>query len=447
MRLYLQQSYFDPITPLPMQLHRLLPISATRFLPLLATLLCAFSARLYAQMPPNMDFASGNFTNWTVWTGTSVTGTSATGAAFTGGTISAPIGGTAPGSSAGLSTRSRHAITSGSDTDYYGGFPIVAPLGGTYSARIGNDVNGAEGERLQYNIQVPATATSYNLQVQYAVVFEDPAHDTAEQPTFQVIAYDSATGAVVPAANNLYVAGYVVPGFFTSPKAIMTGVPVLCLGWTTSTINLSGMAGKTVILEVTNLDCALSGHFGYGYFDVVGASSSLSASLISYNSVGDSALLQGPPGYKTYQWYNQDFSQALNAADDTARTKMLPSPSSAEYYNLIITPFASIGVPDTIQSPVLKPYNQHVGVSTLASSIVSVYPNPSSNTMHLSFPSPFSGTLSLVNSVGQTIYTTQASERLNVDIATASYPVGRYTLIVKDDRAVRNGTVPVSIAH
>jgi hypothetical protein len=420
-------------------------LQATRFFLLLAAVLCACSARLYAQMPPNMDFASGNFTNWTAWTGSSVSGSSATGAAFSAGTVSAPIGGSAPGSTT-SGTRSRHAITSGSDTDYYAGFPIVSPLGGTYSVRIGNDVNGAEAERLQYFIHVPASALSYNLQVQYAVVFEDPGHDTADQPTFQVVAYDSATGTVAPAANNLYVSGYMVPGFFTSPMS-PSGVPILCLGWTTSTINLSGMAGQTVILEITNLDCALGGHFGYGYFDVISASSTLSASLISYNAVGDSALLQGPPGYKSYQWFNQDFSQALNAAGDTARTKMLPSPSSAQYYNLIITPYASIGVPDTIQSPVLRPYNPALGVSAAAASIASLYPNPSGNTMHLSFPSPFSGTLSLVNFTGQPVYTGQVAGRVNMDIPTTGYPAGRYTLIIRDDSGVRNGTLPVSIIH
>lgn len=426
-----------------MKHHYLFSKAATRFFILLAAACCTLSTSLYAQMPPNIDFSSGNFNNWICWTGTSVTGTSTTGAAFSSGAVSGPIGGSAPGSSA-STPRSRHAITNGSDTDYYGGFPIVSPLGGLYSMRIGNDLVGAEAERIQYRIHVPATSTGFNLQCQYAVVFEDPGHDTADQPTFRVVAYDSATGAVVPAANNLYISGYAVPGFFTSTVANKP----LCLPWTTTTINLSGMAGQTIILEVTNLDCTPAGHFGYGYFDVISASDSLAASLLMYNALGDSVTLQGPAGYKYYEWYNQDFSQALSAPNDTARTKTFAAPSKAEYYNLIIKPYAAIGVPDTIRSPMLKPYNPNLGISSsAAAAIANVYPNPAASNMHVSFPALFSGSVSLVNTAGQTVYTKQLMKTLQLDIPTAALAAGTYMLVVKDEQGEKSGVRTVSITH
>src|SRR4051812_24772552 len=33
----------------------------------------------------------------------------------------------------------RHVLMSGTGTDYYGGFPVVDPQGGSYSLKLGND--------------------------------------------------------------------------------------------------------------------------------------------------------------------------------------------------------------------------------------------------------------------------------------------------------------------
>jgi hypothetical protein len=405
---------------------------------LLAAAVCAFSPKLHAQMPSNMDFSSGNFTNWTCWVGYSTTGTATTGAAFTTATISAPIGGSAPGS--GIPGKSRHFITSGSDTDIYGGFPIVSPLGGSHSLRLGTDSIGARAERVQYFIHVPATTTSYNVQVQFAIVFEDPNHVAADQPAFQVVAYDSATGAVVPAGNNLYISGNIIPGF--SQNTSMPGI--WYLPWTTSTINLSGMGGKTIILECTALACTPTGHMGYGYFDVISVSNTLAASLLRYSPKGDSVVLQGPPGYGTYQWFNQNFSKAFNAATDTNRTKTLPAPGKAEYYNLVIKPYSSIGVPDTIQTPLL---NASLGIAPLSPAIANVYPNPATTELHIAFPAPFKGALSLVNSFGQVVYAKQLPETTSLDIPTTGFAAGNYTLILKDDRGERDGVLSISIAR
>jgi hypothetical protein len=340
----------------------------------------------------------------------------------------------------GIPGKSRHFITSGSGTDPMGGFPIVAPLGGANSVRLGSDSIGARAERVQYFIHVPAATTSYNVQVQFAVIFQDPSHMAAEQPAFQVVAYDSATGAVVPAGNNLYISGNIIPGFVLMSSTAQ----VWSLPWTTSTINLSGMAGKTVILECTAMACAQGGHMGYGYFDVVSVSNTLAASLISYSAKGDSVVLQGPPGYGAYQWFNQDFSKTLNAANDSTRTKKLPAPQKSEFYNLVIKPYSSIGVADTIQSPVL---NAYLGISPASPAIANVYPNPASTELHIAFPSPFKGKISLVNSAGQVVYAKQLSESVSYDIPTSSFAAGTYSLVLKDDRGESDGVLTISIAR
>jgi hypothetical protein len=412
------------------------PTSQLPFLLLLA--LCSLSTGLYAQMPTNLDFGSGNFTNWKCWVGYSTTGTATTGAAFTSSSVTPPIGGSAPHS--GIPGRSRHYITSGSDTDYYGGFPIVSPLGGPYSLRIGTDSIMSRAERVQYFIHVPAATTSYNVQIQYAIVFEDPSHGPADQPAFQIVAYDSATGAIVPAGNNLYISGNIIPGFVLRSAT----ANIWTLPWTTSTINLSGMAGKTIVLECTALACTPGGHMGYGYFDVVSVSNTLAASLVRYNIAGDSVVLQGPPGYASYRWYNQNFSKVFNAAGDSARTKTLPAPIASEYYNLVIKPYAATGVSDTIQSPLL---HSKLGIAPAASPIATVYPNPSATQLHITFASPFNGSVSLVNSQGQVVYTKHLPETVSYDVPTGSFAAGTYSLLLKDDKGGNQNALPISIAR
>lgn len=380
-------------------------------------------------MPPNLDFGSNNFSNWKCWVGYSNPGTAATGPAFGTSSVSSPIGGNAPGPT--TTNKSRHAITSGTGTDYYGGFPIVCPAGAPYSLRIGNDSAYSRADRVQYFIHVPATSSSYNVQCQIAAVLQDGLHAPSDQSSFKVVAYDSATGTVIPGANNLYIAKWAIPGFspFVDPVTMKVDSTIAWLPWTPTTVNLSGMGGKTVVLECTAIDCALGGHWAYGYFDVTSVADSLMASLMRYNAAGDSAVLQGPPGYKSYQWFNQNFSVAFNAPNDPARTKTLVAPATAQYYNLVITPYASIGVPDTIRTPLLK---RSLGVSSPTLAAARVYPNPSSTTLHLSFASPFEGSVTLFSATGESVYSTQLVNSASHEIRTTSFATGIYTLVLKD---------------
>ncbi len=321
---------------------------------MLTLALCiAFLRNADAQpIAPNIDFSMGNFTNWKCYTGTSISGTPATGPYFTSPVLSGPIGGTAPGGAS--PATSRHAITTGSDTDYYGGFPIVAVGGGTYSMRIGNDDIGAQAERIVYHIHVPAGTTKFSMQYQFAVVFEDPGHLPEEQPSFRVIAYDSATGAILPSANNLYISGPGLPGFKSSARGFGD---VIYHTWMSNTLNLSGMGGKTVSFEVTSVDCSPAGHFSYGYFDAGNFISYLAPVAVACNLNTNTIQFQAPRGYKYYHWFNQNYSTPFNSATDTNSTITLPFPSTAQYYNLVLTPYFSGGTPDTIRTNVMSGFS------------------------------------------------------------------------------------------
>lgn len=279
--------------------------------------------------PPNIDFSFGNLNNWYCWTGTSIPGV--TTPVFSSPVFSGPVTG-------------RHDITSGTGTDPYGGFSVTAPGGGLFSAKLGNSSIGAEAERMQYYVRVPTGFNNYSFAYKYAVVFEDPGHSPEQQPAFMIVAYDSATGNPIPCATITYVAGAGLPGFSQSPA---TTLPTYYLPWTNGTLNLSGQGGKTIIVEVTSYDCTATGHFGYGYFDIVSCGQFAAAITFCNLSLGY-VTLSAPFGYKTYKWYRGPAT--TGAPISTAQSWNAPIPASCNFFICVLEPYNSNGCPDTIRT-------------------------------------------------------------------------------------------------
>ncbi len=303
------------------------PILPPRFLPVLLLLLLLLSHFAKAQLvcPTNVDLESGNTTNWNFYIGY------ATGAS------------TLPSLSSSSPISGRHSITSGSGTDYYGGFPVVCPGAGSYSMKLGNSNIGAEVDQARYLVSVPANVNNYSLIYRYAVVFEDPQHSYYEQPYFRVRAYDQSTGAVINCSYYYYVSQSGLPGFQTSPNAY----GVYYKNWTTSSLNLSGMAGKNVVIEFTAADCALGGHMGYGYVDMTCGLFAIS----NNNCAGTpTSPLTAPAGFKSYMWYNSNYSTLV----DTTRTIAAPSTSTPTVYHVILTPYPGYGCTDTLTTSVVS---------------------------------------------------------------------------------------------
>ncbi|HRO70815.1 MAG TPA: WG repeat-containing protein, partial [Chitinophagaceae bacterium] len=113
-----------------------------------------------APCPDNIGFERGNFTNWECFVG-EVDAVGTTNVITV--TPSAP-------------TPNRHVIYPAADPseiDPYGLFPINPPDGSGYALKLGNNVNGAEAERVRYTITVPANAEEASITYRYAVVFQD----------------------------------------------------------------------------------------------------------------------------------------------------------------------------------------------------------------------------------------------------------------------------------
>lgn len=233
-------------------------------------------------------------------------------------------------------------------TDPHGGFPVVAPTGGMYSVKLGDNNTVSNGaERIQYVLNVPPTSDNYSINFLYAIVMEEPGgnHDEGERPRFTVTVKDAATG--LPVKDGCYDLNFIVqpnlPGFFLSPIA----ANVYYKPWTRHTLNLSGSAGKTIIVEVTSGDCSAGGHFGYGYFDVESCGE-FKVVLDSCNLNRGGATMRGPDGFMKYEWYNQDYSELVDTGQFVT---FQPITTTSQIYNLILTPFPTVSFcPDTIKS-------------------------------------------------------------------------------------------------
>lgn len=277
--------------------------------------------------PTNINFENGNLSNWSFDT--------ATNNGASGITTLTPV----------AAIPSRHALTSGSTTDYYGGFPIVDPVGGSYSLKLGNDSIGAQVDVAHYTVHVPATVNNYSLIYRYAVVFENPSHTATNQPFFRVRVTDSATGNVINCASFTYVAQSGLPGFSTSAYSGVLGHAVVYYkSWSTASLNLTGQAGKTLILEFMAADCSQKGHMGYGYVDL-----SCGLFAITAYSCNPTTSLTAPPGFQTYKWYNANYTTQVG----TGQTISVTTPTTLTTYHVVLTPYTGYGCPDTLHTQVI----------------------------------------------------------------------------------------------
>jgi gliding motility-associated-like protein len=139
------------------------------------------------------------------------------------------------------------------------------------------------------------------------------------------------------------VASSTLPGFQLSSS----GQQVYYKPWTTNSLNLSGLAGHTVIIDFSSGDCGQGAHFGYGYIDMSCGLFQITAS----NCAGTSSYttLSGPPGFQTYTWMDSTYSTVIG----TGQSITIPVPAVNTKYNLVLTPYTGFGCPDTLSTRIL----------------------------------------------------------------------------------------------
>ena len=134
---------------------------------------------------------------------------------------------------------------SGTTLDPYGNFPVVAPNGGMYSLKLGNNSTGRQAENARYYVRVPNNPGKIILMFRYAVVLQNPNHSAADQPRFEVMAVDSATNHPLNCVQYSYVSSNSLPGFIKSTVS----ADVYYKPWTIGTIDLTANKGTTVAID------------------------------------------------------------------------------------------------------------------------------------------------------------------------------------------------------
>jgi gliding motility-associated-like protein len=108
-----------------------------------------------------------------------------------------------------------------------------------------------------------------------------------------------------------------------------------------ATLDLTSAAGTTVAIDFASGDCALKGHFGYGYVDM---NCGLFQVYATQCNGAPNITLTAPTGYEHYKWMDASLTTLI----DTHRVAILPTPLLPTTYALILTPYVGYGCPDTL---------------------------------------------------------------------------------------------------
>ncbi len=300
---------------------------------LTGSLICAihFSARAQ-NCPPNIDFETGDFAGWACYIGSvaSVGGKNVITLTPSGGPV--------------YNRQTMYSSNPGDGVDDYGGFPKNCPNGSGHSIRLGNDEAGTQAEGVSYDFTIPTTANVYNLIYNYAVVFQDPAHQPSEQPRMEIEISNISDGTIIDCSSfTFYPIGSALPGFELS-QTNNTGTPVWYKKWTAVSINLDGLAGKQIRLFFKTADCTFRRHFGYAYIDV---NTECSDKFVGASFCPDDTAVNvtAPYGYESYTWYNSSFTQVLGTQQTL---NFAPPPPTGTQLAVVLVPYNGYGCIDTL---------------------------------------------------------------------------------------------------
>jgi gliding motility-associated-like protein len=207
--------------------------------------------------------------------------------------------GTRPGTTPYTGQTSHTLVTAANGNDPIGGFPQLAPGGGTYSLKLGANNCGAEAEGITQMFDVTSTNSSFTYQ--YAIVMDNTGGHTSYQQPFFKIVLKTETGDTISCSKFVVSANASLPGFAT-----VTGVfdgltrTLVYKPWSSVNVDLASYIGQKVIIEFSTGDCTLLGHYGYAYVDASCSQSTLGVD--PQICQGSNATLTAPTGYASYSW-------------------------------------------------------------------------------------------------------------------------------------------------
>lgn len=212
-------------------------------------------------------------------------------------------------------------------------------------------MGGGQAEGISYEFTIPSERNTYSLIYYYAVVFQDPNHESYQQPRMVVEITNVTDGTLISCSSVTFVPfGSVLPGFFISNISGDDGTPVWCKNWSAVTINLNNHAGKTIKLLFKTADCTFRRHFGYAYIDV---NSECSDEFVGANYCPDDTAVNvvGPYGYQNYTWFNNSFTQVLGTEQTLT---LMPPPPIGTLIALQVVPYSGYGCTDTLYARLMN---------------------------------------------------------------------------------------------
>lgn len=209
-----------------------------------------------------------------------------------------------------IDSSSRDALT--------GGELRQVPPGEEVSFRLGDENVGAQGETVTFDFMVD-TLDKDMLLVKYAVVLQNPNHNSSNQPHFTLEILDN-NGTVID--TECCYADFFAAGGLAGWNSV-PGTNVIWKDWTNVGIDISSYHGQQLHVRFTTKDCADGGHFGYAYFTI--ACDNRRIALVNLCDSRDSVRLRAPEGFD-YVWERVGDSAVIATTNEI----MVPV-DSAEY--------------------------------------------------------------------------------------------------------------------
>ena len=266
----------------------------------------------------NVDFATGTTAGWTgaYGDGSGSQTSVCTGGTFlglclgytyynnpnaTGGFNTGPVNSGANAAGAAVHT----IMTGGTDPNV----PIsVVPPGGGNSIRLGNGIANYKAQRLRQTFTVGAG--NPNFVYQYAVVLDDEGHGVADQPYFRIRMYDQSNNLINCATYDVdATSASSIPGFSFQP--VSSSRTYKYKDWSTVTVPLAAYIGQNVTIEFVTSDCTQGAHFGYAYIQCLCSPIPI-VSSIPVVCNGQTTTLTAPPGAASYAWSGPGIVSAAN---------------------------------------------------------------------------------------------------------------------------------------
>ncbi|HEV9036118.1 MAG TPA: gliding motility-associated C-terminal domain-containing protein [Puia sp.] len=336
-----------------------------KLLPVLCLLLLIINAA-YAQTqvcPLNSNFSLGNLTHWQAYTGNNASGNPTRDSIHYDSLTVAPGGtlGATQIQEYNLPSVTGIQIISASSIDPFGGFATIPRINGyqytntiklgsttiTHSSAGGTGGGYVRGVSMRISVPPGPVTTPYTMTYAYAMVLENGAHNTNQQPLFTAtlrtadsVIQCASPAYELPTFNNasqgggnatLDSAAARANGFYPStqpsPNPNPNGVgvnsgqhlfDVWAKNWTEVTFDLAPYRGQQVTLTFETDNCVPGGHFAYSY---IALRSTCGGLLISGDTVAciGSTLTYSVPGLggATYQWQVPGDWTVVSGADSS----------------------------------------------------------------------------------------------------------------------------------